>query len=70
MGSFSWTKADIDNTQVANIQEGETFKFLIPTEFGGGFIKDITGTWATSKTKKHRGICMNFSPFGTPICPT
>lgn len=40
MGSFSWTKADIDNTQVANIQGGKTFKFLIPAEFGGGFIRD------------------------------
>ena len=39
MGSFSWTKADT-LTKVANIVEGKPFKFLIPAEFGGGFIKD------------------------------
>ena len=39
MGSFSWTKAD-GLTKVANILEGKPFKFLIPKEFGGGFIKD------------------------------
>lgn len=40
MGSFSWLKAD-DLTKVANIAYGYPFKFLIPKEFGGGFIKDI-----------------------------
>ena len=40
MGSFSWLKAD-DLTKVANIACGYPFKFLIPKEFGGGFIKDI-----------------------------
>lgn len=39
MGSFSWLKAD-DLTKVANIVEGKTYKFLIPKEFGGGFIKN------------------------------
>lgn len=39
MGSFSWLKAD-DLTKVENIAEGVSFKFLIPKEFGGGFIKD------------------------------
>lgn len=39
MGSFSWLKAD-DLTKVNNIASGEPFKFLIPKEFGGGFIKD------------------------------
>lgn len=39
MGSFSWLKAD-ELTKVANIVEGKSFKFLIPKEFGGGFIKD------------------------------
>lgn len=39
MGSFSWLKAD-KLTQIANIVEGETFKFLIPAEFGGGFIQE------------------------------
>lgn len=39
MGSFSWLKAE-RTTKVANIMEGKPFKFLIPEEFGGGFIKD------------------------------
>lgn len=39
MGSFSWLKAD-NLTNVKNVAEGEVFKFLIPKEFGGGFIKD------------------------------
>lgn len=39
MGCFSWLKAD-KLTNVANIVEGKPFKFLIPQEFGGGFIKD------------------------------
>ena len=39
MGSFSWNKAD-DLTNVENIAYGKSFKFLIPKEFGGGFIKD------------------------------
>jgi len=39
MGSFSWTKAD-KLTNIENIAYGASFKFLIPKEFGGGFIKD------------------------------
>ena len=39
MGSFSWNKAD-DLTNIENILCGKSFKFLIPKEFGGGFIKD------------------------------
>lgn len=39
MGSFSWLKAD-NLTKVNNIACGTRFKFLIPKEFGGGFIKD------------------------------
>jgi hypothetical protein len=39
MGSFSWLKAD-KLTKVGNIAYGKPFKFLIPKEFGGGFIKD------------------------------
>ena len=39
MGSFSWNKAD-DLTAIENIAYGSSFKFLIPKEFGGGFIKD------------------------------
>lgn len=40
MGSFSWRKAD-KLTKIDNIAYGKPFKFLIPKEFGGGFIKDI-----------------------------
>lgn len=39
MGSFSWNKAD-KLTQVENVAYNKPFKFLIPKEFGGGFIKD------------------------------
>ena len=39
MGSFSWNKAD-DLTNIENIAHGDEFKFLIPREFGCGFIKD------------------------------
>ena len=39
MGSFSWLKAD-ELTRVKNVAYDKPFKFLIPKEFGGGFIKD------------------------------
>ncbi len=39
MGSFSWNKAD-ELTTIENVAYGAPFKFLIPIEFGGGFIKD------------------------------
>jgi len=39
MGSFSWLKAD-NLTKVVNVAYGKSFKFLIPKDFGGGFIKD------------------------------
>lgn len=39
MGSFSWLKAD-KLTKVANVVYNAPFKFLVPEEFGGGFIKD------------------------------
>ena len=39
MGSFSWLKAD-SLTKVKNVAYGKPFKFLIPKEFGGGYIKD------------------------------
>lgn len=39
MGSFSWNKAD-NLTAIENIAYDKPFKFLIPKEFGGGFIKD------------------------------
>lgn len=39
MGSFSWLKAD-KLTMVKNIAYDKPFKFLIPKEFGGGYIED------------------------------
>lgn len=39
MGSFSWLKADT-LTDVANVVSDRPFKFLIPAEFGGGYIKE------------------------------
>lgn len=39
MGSFSWNKAD-SLTNIENVAYGSPFKFLIPKEFGGGFIQD------------------------------
>ena len=39
MGSFSWNRAD-DLTNIENVAANTTFKFLIPAEFGGGFIKE------------------------------
>lgn len=39
MGEFSWTKADLHHTKLANIMYEAPFKFLIPATFGGGHIK-------------------------------
>jgi hypothetical protein len=39
MGSFSWNKAD-KLTAIENVAYNAPFKFLIPIEFGGGFIKE------------------------------
>jgi len=39
MGSFSFLKAD-KLTKTANIVIGKQFKFLIPKEYGGGYIVD------------------------------
>lgn len=39
MGSFSWNRAD-NLGAIENIYGGCPFKFLIPKEFGGGFIRD------------------------------
>ena len=39
MGSFSWTRAD-RTTKRSNLTDGDSYKILIPKEFGGGFIKD------------------------------
>ena len=51
MGSFSWLKAD-DLTKVANIVCDKPFKFLIPKEFGGGFIKDYYQDYGYLGTKE------------------
>lgn len=40
MGSFSWMRAD-KTTKRSNLTDGDSYKILIPQEFGGGFIKDI-----------------------------
>ncbi len=50
MGSFSWLKADT-LTRVANVVYGMPFKFLIPTEFGGGFIKEKYQDYGDLRTK-------------------
>lgn len=40
MGSFSWLRAD-KTTKRSNLTDGDSYKILIPQEFGGGFIKDV-----------------------------
>lgn len=40
MGSFSWMRAD-KTTKRSNLTDGDSYKILIPQEFGGGFIEDI-----------------------------
>lgn len=52
MGSFSWNKAD-NLTNVENIAGGKPFKFLIPKEFGGGFIKDRYQDYGYLGTKEN-----------------
>lgn len=39
MGSFSWLRAD-KTTKRKNLTMGDSYKILIPKEFGGGCIKD------------------------------
>lgn len=39
MGSFSWLRAD-RKTKRRNLVDGDSYKILIPAEFGGGYIKD------------------------------
>ena len=50
MGSFSWNKAD-GLTNIENIAYDKPFKFLIPKEFGGGFIKDYYQDYGYLGTK-------------------
>lgn len=52
MGSFSWNKAD-DLTQVENVAYCHSFKFLIPKEFGGGFIRDKYQDYGYLGTKEN-----------------
>ena len=50
MGSFSWNKAD-KLTTTENVAYDRPFKFLIPKEFGGGFIKDYYQDYGYLGTK-------------------
>lgn len=52
MGSFSWNKAD-NLTAIENVAYGKSFKFLIPIEFGGGFIKDTYQDYGYLGTKEN-----------------
>lgn len=52
MGSFSWNKAD-KLTAIENVSCGSSFKFLIPKEFGGGFIKDKYQDYGRLGTKEN-----------------
>jgi len=52
MGSFSWNKAD-ELTNIENISYGSVFKFLIPKEFGGGYIKDTYQDYGFLGTKEN-----------------
>ena len=52
MGSFSWNKAD-KLTAIENVAYGASFKFLIPKEFGGGFIKDKYQDYGKLGTKEN-----------------
>lgn len=52
MGSFSWNKAD-SLTKIENVAYNTRFKFLIPKEFGGGFIKDTYQDYGYLGTKEN-----------------
>lgn len=52
MGSFSWNKAD-KLTAIENVAFDTSFKFLIPKEFGGGFIKDKYQDYGYLGTKEN-----------------
>jgi len=54
MGSFSWNKAD-ELTNTENVAYGTPFKFLIPKEFGGGFIKERYQDYGELGTKEISG---------------
>lgn len=40
MGLLSWTRAE-NTTKRANIINGDKYKLLVPSKFGGGYISDI-----------------------------
>lgn len=40
MGNYSWLRAD-KYTERSNIACGDTYKFLVPKEFGGGYVRDV-----------------------------
>jgi len=52
MGSFSWNKAD-NLTNIENVAYDAPFKFLIPQEFGGGYIKDHYQDYGYLGTKEN-----------------
>jgi hypothetical protein len=52
MGSFSWNKAD-KLTIFENVAYEASFKFLIPIEFGGGFIQDNYQDYGYLGTKEN-----------------
>lgn len=52
MGSFSWNKAD-KLTNIENVAYDSSFKFLIPKEFGGGFIKEKYQDYGKLGTKEN-----------------
>lgn len=53
MGTFSWLKAD-NLTKVENIVKDISFKFLIPIDYGGGYIKDYYQGYGDLGIKKDR----------------
>lgn len=54
MGSFGWLRAD-KQTKIKNVAYGTSFKFLIPKEFGGGFIRDKYQDYGYLSTKDGGG---------------
>lgn len=52
MGSFSWLRAD-RSTKRKNIAKGDSYKILIPKEFGGGYIKDVYHDYGYPGVRTH-----------------
>ena len=55
MGSFSWTRAE-HTTKRSNLTEGDSYKILIPKEFGGGYIKDTYWDYGWTELDDVRAI--------------